>query len=52
MEMLKDRNRTSHTYNEETAEEISENIMSGYYSVFSDLKNKLSDIMKNTGKPV
>src|ERR1035441_7310461 len=32
MQMLKDRNRTSHTYNEKTADEIAENILIYYFS--------------------
>ena len=41
MEMLKDRNRTAHTYNEKTAEEIAGNILSRYFDVFTQLKNEL-----------
>ena len=41
MEMLKDRNRTAHTYNEKTAEEIAGNILSRYFSVFTELKSEL-----------
>ena len=41
MEMLKDRNRTAHTYNEKTAEEIAGNILSRYFSVFTELKREL-----------
>ena len=38
MEMIKDRNRTSHTYNQETAEEIANNILNSYYAAYTDLK--------------
>jgi len=41
MEMLKDRNRTAHTHNEKTAEEIAGNILSRYFSVFMELKSEL-----------
>ena len=44
MQMLKDRNRTAHTYNEKTAEEIVESILFSYYSRFQDLKNELEQI--------
>ena len=40
MEMLKDRKRTAHTYNEETANEIAQNILSGYFDLFMGLKNE------------
>jgi nucleotidyltransferase substrate binding protein (TIGR01987 family) len=45
MEMLKDRNRTSHTYNEETADEIADNILSLYFDLFVVLKNELFKII-------
>ncbi len=38
MEMIKSRNKTSHTYNEETAEEIYSKIINEYYSVFLDFQ--------------
>jgi nucleotidyltransferase substrate binding protein (TIGR01987 family) len=38
MDMLKDRNRTSHTYNEKTAKEIASSILSKYFSCFIGLK--------------
>jgi len=41
MQMLKDRNLTSHTYNEEVADEISENIISKYFELFESLKTVL-----------
>lgn len=44
MQMLKDRNRTSHTYNEDTAKEIAENILLYYFSMFYELKNRLENI--------
>ena len=47
MQMLKDRNRTSHTYNEETADEISENILTYYYHQFVELKNEFEKIIKS-----
>ncbi len=41
MEMLKDRNLTSHSYNEQTAEEIGENILSKYFHLYQELKQEL-----------
>lgn len=43
MRMLKDRNRTSHTYNEETAQEILNNIIQHYHSLFIALEVKMDD---------
>jgi len=45
MQMLKDRNRTSHTYNEETADEISESILTRYFNEFVLLKNEFEKII-------
>ncbi|MCK5842504.1 MAG: nucleotidyltransferase substrate binding protein [Candidatus Sabulitectum sp.] len=44
MEMLKSRNKTSHTYNEETAREICTAVTSQYYQLFCRLENKLSSL--------
>lgn len=41
MEMLSSRNKTSHTYNEETANEINNSIINTYYSLFQALEKKL-----------
>lgn len=38
MNMFKDRNRTSHTYNESTASEIASNIFERHFQLFSALK--------------
>lgn len=46
MDMLQSRNKTSHTYNEETAEEIVEAVFSRYYSLFSLLQQKLNLLEK------
>jgi nucleotidyltransferase substrate binding protein (TIGR01987 family) len=43
MEMIKSRNKTSHTYNEETAREIIEDIKESYYPAFLELENTLLD---------
>ena len=44
MEMIQSRQRTSHTYNEEIAEEISRNIFETYYGLFKQLSEKLENI--------
>jgi nucleotidyltransferase substrate binding protein (TIGR01987 family) len=46
MDMIKSRNRTSHTYNEETAKEISTAVISVYYNAFQKMKEKF-DTLKN-----
>ncbi|MEP7146423.1 MAG: nucleotidyltransferase substrate binding protein [bacterium] len=43
MQMLKDRNKTTHTYNQETAEEIASNILNRYFKLFKDLHMELID---------
>ena len=44
MEMIKSRNLTSHTYNEDTAEEIVSAIIHSYYNLFKQLELKLANI--------
>jgi len=44
MDMLKNRNRTSHTYNEETAKEICQAIQERYYRLFLALEEKLTGL--------
>jgi nucleotidyltransferase substrate binding protein (TIGR01987 family) len=44
MDMLKDRNLTSHTYNEETAQAIAEQIMTRYFSLFEALHRTMQAI--------
>ncbi len=41
MNMIESRKKTSHTYNEETAREISETIVNSYYKLFTDLEEKM-----------
>ncbi len=48
MEMIKSRNKTSHTYNEETADEIYSKIINEYHSVFLDFQQVMAG--KRTGK--
>lgn len=44
MDMLKSRNKTSHTYNENTAEEISTAVFTVYYRLFIQLKEKFKNL--------
>ncbi|MCK5784937.1 MAG: nucleotidyltransferase substrate binding protein [Candidatus Sabulitectum sp.] len=44
MEMLKSRNKTSHTYNEKTAKEICSAVTSQYYQLFCLLRDKMSSL--------
>jgi len=46
MEMIQSRNRTSHTYNEDTAKEIAEAILSSYVQQFEKLLAKFSELEK------
>ena len=46
MRMLKDRNRTSHTYNEETAQEILKNILQLYHPLFGALQTRMANEAK------
>lgn len=41
MEMIKSRNKTSHTYNEEIAAEIATLIIESYYAEFEQLRTRL-----------
>lgn len=44
MKMVKSRTLTSHTYNEEIAEEISDAIYKEYYPVFTELQKKFKEL--------
>ncbi|QWV94663.1 nucleotidyltransferase substrate binding protein [Geomonas oryzisoli] len=46
MEMYADRNKTSHTYNEETADEIMRNILARYYPLFVALREKMESLVE------
>lgn len=48
MDMLKSRNKTSHTYNEETAKEICQSVVEVYYSLFKQLKTKLESLRSDS----
>ena len=44
MQMLKDRNLTSHIYNEEIADDIAESIIDKYFALFESLKLSLEEL--------
>jgi len=46
--MLKSRNKSSHTYNEETAREICQAVVTVYYSLLKQLKVKLESLRSNS----
>lgn len=51
MNMFKDRNRTSHTYNEATAKEITHNIVNTYFNLFLAFQQKMEPFLEsNTTK--
>jgi nucleotidyltransferase substrate binding protein (TIGR01987 family) len=44
MDMIADRNRTSHTYNEVTADAIATNIKTRYFTLFTKLRQKMQEL--------
>lgn len=46
MAMYADRNKTSHTYNEDTADEITRNVFTRYFPVFVALREKMDVLSK------
>lgn len=46
MDMIKSRNLTSHTYNQEVVEEIVKNIIDRYFKAFGELDIKLTTFVK------
>ncbi|MCB2146675.1 MAG: nucleotidyltransferase substrate binding protein [Deltaproteobacteria bacterium] len=50
MDMLASRNRTSHSYNKETAEEICHAVKSVYFSFFQKFENKMEKLKTNSDK--
>ena len=49
MEMIGSRNKTSHTYNLDTANEITQNILGKYYSLFVDFQQKMLNLKTQEG---
>lgn len=52
MDMLKSRNITSHTYNEDVAEEICQAVFEVYFLLFVRLKTKLESLRSESGQSV
>jgi len=52
IDMLKSRNRTSHTYNEEIANEICNSIVDKYFSLFVSLKDKIKQHQRNSEQTI
>jgi len=50
MDMIQDRNRTSHTYNQATADLIAENITQRYFTLFLSLRETMQHLEKNDGR--
>lgn len=48
MDMIQSRNKTSHTYNSETADDIFLKIIHEYYEEFLSFKNKMQEFIKIT----
>jgi nucleotidyltransferase substrate binding protein (TIGR01987 family) len=44
MQMLQSRNLTSHSYNEDTADEIVESVLNSYFNEFKALESKLESL--------
>ena len=49
MDMLVSRNRTSHTYNEETAEQICQAIKKVYFNLFKNFEKKMHELESESG---
>lgn len=47
MEMIKSRNQSSHTYNQEVADEISEKIIASYFELFTDFERKMNSLIQD-----
>jgi len=47
MEMIKSRNQTSHTYNEETAAEITEAVLARYHGAFTKFQERFTQLEKS-----
>lgn len=47
MQTISDRNRTSHTYNQETAFEIIQDIVDVYFKLFCDFEDKMMELLED-----
>lgn len=52
MDMIVSRNKTSHTYDEETANEIVGNILNNYASLFNDFCKKMTELREGEQKRI
>lgn len=50
MEMIESRIKTSHTYNEDTADEIASAILNTYFNLFTELHKTMENIIRGQGK--
>ena len=50
MDMIKSRNKTSHTYNEETADDIFMKIVHEYHQEFNQFKNRMEELENGEGR--
>ena len=46
METIKSRNKTSHTYNQSTANEIHDKVIDVYHRIFVELEQKMNELKK------
>ncbi|RMF46125.1 MAG: nucleotidyltransferase [Deltaproteobacteria bacterium] len=49
MDMLASRNKTSHTYNQETADEITRAILTAYHPVFLSFRDRMLELAEKQG---
>ena len=47
MDMIRDRNRSSHTYNQETADSITNNIRNRFFGLFVKLQQTMQSLLEN-----
>ena len=52
METIKSRNKTTHTYNEETAKTIVNDIINNYYQLFIDFEINMDKIQNDNKKDI
>ena len=50
MEMIKSRNQSTHTYNEQTADEITGNILKRYFDLFDAFEQKMEQLRSGEQK--
>lgn len=50
METVKSRNKTSHTYNQEIAENIAKDILNNYYKLFTEFEIRMEKIQTDNKK--